>query len=272
MENVLVKVMETSSPAAVNAGAPVALKVGVVSYASDILETFTKDAEDTSRLDTLRRVADQLTCEQFKDTLKEAQKMADAIDAANGFKPAEKPQSIEERYGLKRRVFNQRMSEAKRLFGVLKQAPEVLKEKGYFQALNASREWLKSNGKEWDGATSLTKEEKAMKADSKVAQAALADVMAANPMIPGESIGAYNARITAIAEKAVADAKEKAHVGKVASLAATLAEKYDADLLIGACLRILEAGDIADIEYAMSYLADAKAILILAEQQQEAAE
>lgn len=243
MESVLVKVAEQTSPAAMAAGFK-PLSNGVISYASDLFKAFTDDDLESSKLNVIKTMAlsQGLSVAEFKEECAKAQKLADETDALNGFVAVDKPKTMEERYGLKRRVFNQRLSEAKRLFGVFKQAPDVLKEKGYAAALLAARQWLTSHARTWEGDAALSSTEKQAKAERKALAREVGEQVAA-----GLSI-----------ESAVATAKQVVQEKAIQELADSLAKKYDADMLITACLRILEAQSIEGIDDAIAYLSEAK--------------
>jgi hypothetical protein len=243
MQSVLVKVAEQTSPAAVVQGFK-PLSGGFVSQASDLFKAFTDDDLESSKLSVLRNMS-VLTVAEFKEEIALAQKLADETDAGNGFKAADKPQSMEERYGIKRRVLNQRLSEAKRLFGVFKQAPEVLKEKGYAASLIAARQWLSDNSKTWEGDTALTKEAKEAKSERKALAKAIGTAVA-----NGASI-----------ESAVNDAKYKVQEDKLAAFINNLVKNNDGDMLFTACLRIIESADVDSIQSAIEYLSEAKMLI-----------
>lgn len=248
MESVLVKVAETTSPAAMASGTNPALKsVSHVSMASDLFKAFTDDDLENTKLSVLRHMAlvQGLTIAQFGEEVKLAQKLADEADAMNGFKPAEHPKSMDERYGLKRRVLNQRMSEAKNLFGVFKQEPSILKEKGYWACLQAARNWLKANGKTWEGDTALSATDKAVKAEKKALAKAIGAAVADGVSIEG----------------AVEAAKHQVAEDKLASFINKLVKDTDGNVLITACLRILESQSSSDIQGYIEYLSEAKMLI-----------
>lgn len=243
MESVLVKVAEQTSPAAVVQGFK-PLSNGFVSQASDLFKAFTDDDLESSKLAVLRSMS-VLSTPEFEEECKRAQKLADEVDAANGFIAADKPQDMSERYGLKRRVLNQRLSEAKRLYGVFKQAPEVLKEKGYAAALLAAREWLKTNSKTWDGNTALSSDEREAKAERKALAKAIGNAVAG-----GTSL-----------ESAVSVAKQQVQEEKLTAFINSLVKNNDGDMLFTACLRIIESTDVDSIQSAIEYLSEAKMLI-----------
>lgn len=199
MQNVIATLPERVSPEAMQAGAPEGLRTGHISIAAEIFKTFAEDADDT-KIKTIGRWADALTCDQFAAQIKDAQELADKTDAACGFvKPANA--KGQEQYGPKRRVLNQRMSEAKRIFGVLKLDPFVVAERGYFNAVNAAREYLDSKGLKWDGTPLPTESQKASKKANREANAALEAAKDANPQQAGESIKDWMERIAPLADE-----------------------------------------------------------------------
>lgn len=250
MENII-ESLQQCSPEAVAAPMSFKLRSGKVSCASDILVAFCDDDASNTRLNTIKSIALELglSCEEFKNECKQAQKLADEIDALYGFKPSD-----DERYGIKRRVLNQRLSEAKRLFGVFKAAPDVLKEQGYNAAVISARQWLLLNKKQWDG-TALPSEQSR---ETKAAMKAFKEVTGNTPMLPGESIKDYQTRLAPLVEAARESGKRKAHEDSINKLVKRLAENEDGDVLVTACLRILESQSIQEISEAISYLSEAK--------------
>jgi hypothetical protein len=242
MENVINSLPSCVNDAAINQGFK-PLSNGFVSHASDLFKAYTDDEQDNTKLSVIKAMS-VLTPDEFSQECKLAQKLADEVDAANGFKPVEGTKKMDERYGIKRRVLNQRLSEAKRLFGVFKQAPDVLKEKGYAAALLAARAWLSDNSKTWDGNTALSSDEKAAKKEKAALVEAIAEGLA-----EGQS-----------AETATAAAQNKVFEDKAQALVNSLVKNTDGSLLFTACLRIIEACDVDTINEAITYLSEARMI------------
>ena len=188
MEHVLATIESHVSPDAMKQGAPEGLKTGHINAGMSLYEAFAKDDEvASSALETIKALAETLTQDQFAAACKDCTKVASNTDAALGWtEPAGATGA--DKYGPKRKVINARMSEAKRIFGVQKMAPHVLKEKGYHAAVSAAREWLDANGKTWDGDNAKTKEQrdaqKAVRANDKAIHAALEQM----PREPGQSL------------------------------------------------------------------------------------
>jgi hypothetical protein len=242
MENVITSLPSRVNDAAMNQGFQ-PLSNGVVSHASDLFAAYTDDSADNSKLACIKAMT-FMSPDEFSKECKAAQALADTVDAANGFKAIEGTKKMEERYGLKRRVLNQRLSEAKRLFGVFKQAPDVLKEKGYFAAVAAARQWLSDNKKTWDGNTALSSDEKQAKASKAALVNALAEGLA-----DGMDV-----------DTAKAAAENKVFETKVQALLASLVKTHDGDTLFTVALRLIEATDVDAIDQAITYLSEAKMI------------
>jgi hypothetical protein len=243
--------IQQCSPEAVHAPKNHQLRTGAVSCASDLMAAFSDDDSSNTKLDLIKRIASEITCEEFKDECKKAQTLADVLDSVNGFVPSD-----DARYGIKRRVLNNRLSEAKRLFGVFKAAPDVLKEKGYNPAVVAARQWLLQNRKQWDGVSVPDEQSREAKAVSKATK----EVTSSTPMVPGESIKDYQARCLPLIECYMAEAKQKAYEDSIDKLVKRLAENEDGDVLLTACLRILESQSISDVQGYIEYLSEAKMI------------
>lgn len=249
MENVLATLPEKVSPAAVNQGANHAFTTGGTTYATSLVEQFTADAGVTTKLTLLKEMANNLTCEQFKDEAKKAQNIADTMDAAAGFKKPEGAKG-QEAYGTVRQVLNSRLSEAKALFGVFKASPDTLKEKGYAPALKAARAYLKSQGIKWDGSTAPTDAQK----DAKATKEALASVMETVAQEAGESLKDYLLRCEALVET---ELEQQADLKQAKAF-----EKLLKDVDQGALLAyMLDRMDIPSLESALLYADEQLTIL-----------
>lgn len=213
----------------------------------------TASAANTT-LQALRKVALEtgLTVDEFDNACKIAQKDADTADATGGFKAADDAKGAE-KYGPKRRVLNQRLSEAKQLFGVFKLEPDLLEGKGYWPALESAREYLKAQGIKWDGSIN-TAEAKAERKDAKLTQKAITDTMKANPHMPGESLADYNARVTAIAEEALETAKQEQFTAEITRVFTALQKAHSKEFLDSLALTILSQDPSEHVRDAASQL------------------
>jgi hypothetical protein len=226
MDNVIASLPSRVSPMALAAGASVALATGAINHASTLLEIYVSEETEDTKVKAIGRIAEAgITCEEFAKSCKKAQEMADDLDKANGFKAPDDAKG-QDLYGPKRRVLNQRLSEAKRLFGVFKMQPDVLKERGYWSALDAARTYLDQIGMKWDGTKQDTSESKANKNHAKLARKALEAVMVANPMQAGESIKTYNDRMSDMVEQTMEDMQEQAQQDAVNKVVKSLTEKH----------------------------------------------
>lgn len=243
MESILIAVQEQTSPAAVNEGFK-PLSNGFVSHASDLFSAYTDDSQDNTKLTVIKGMS-VLSPAEFSEECKKAQKLADEVDSASGFVAIDAAKKMEERYGLKRRVLNQRLSEAKRLYGVFKQAPDVLKEKGYAAALLAARAWLASNKKTWDGNTALDSEARQAKRD----KAEMVNAIAAG-LADGQA-----------PETAIAAAESVVFEKAVSALFNKLVKAEDGSTLFQVALRIIEATEVSSINDAITYLSEAKMLI-----------
>lgn len=227
MENVLSNIEGSISPAAIAAGTPVALKVGHIQYGADLYNAFAAEATESTKVKVIIQIAEAgLTPYEFKAECKKATELADTNDKANGFTPKADAKGTD-KYGPIRRVLNQRLSEAKQIFGAYKIKPESLKEKGYWAALAAAREVLTEKGCNWDGSNANPEAKKAQKA-SREMQKAIADVLSANPMVQPTEL--------------IEQAKEKAFQNEVDAAVEAITKKYGkGDVLRVACVKILSA-------------------------------
>lgn len=223
MDNPIALLPQKVSPDAVQQGAPEALKVGHISIAADIYKMYAGDSDDT-KIKTVARWAEAKTCEEFRKECKDALTIADNVDKANGFTPKPDAKGTD-KYGPKRKMMASRMSEAKMLFGVNKLAPNILKEKGYWDALEAARSFLKDKGIKWDGEPRPTDARKEELAYNRAMDAAEQAVRDAHPMQPGESWADYKDRIAPLVD----EYKEKQDVEKVAEAIRKVAASAGAD-------------------------------------------
>jgi hypothetical protein len=202
MENVLVSLPSKISPEAVNAGAPESLKTGSINYGKDLFESFVEqESKESTQIMCIKRMADAgLTFAEFREAVKKAQETADTIDKATGFTAKPDAKGMD-KYGPKRKLINSRMSEAKMLFGTFKFSPDILKEKGYWAALQAAREYLNSKGIKWDGERKLSDSERTVKKVNKEVEAAEQAAKDANPIQPGESYKEWKDRIAPLVDE-----------------------------------------------------------------------
>lgn len=262
MNNIITSFDTKVSPVALATPPSHALSGGKVSHASDLLKAFTADAFDTTRIQCLMRMAgmglgqqqgDALTCDEFKAECKQAQELASNTDTLSGFiKPADA--KGQDQYGPVRRVLNQRLSEAKNIFGVLKMDSSVVLEKGYVPALEAARAFLADKGVKWDGSKAPTEAQKAIKATRE----ALSDVMEETPQEQYETLGEYMARCTALVEDKLQEnalaAKEKALQRVVTSLE----KAHGKDILADLFAHIVDVADIDSLKDMANYIYEAQ--------------
>jgi hypothetical protein len=253
VDNVIESLPSKVSPAALAAGAPEGLRVGNSSVGFDLVEMYASEATETTRISKIRAMAENLTCEQFKASCKDAQKRASDIDTAAGFKAAEGAKG-QDQYGPVRRVLNQRLSEAKNLFGVFKLSAAVLAEKGYHPALKAARDFLKAQGKQWDGTKAPTQEEKQAEETKAMQLSAIQAAMQAHPREEGESMADWMIRceeeVTSIEEKLQADAFNKG-VNKAHE---KIVKQYGTDMLLAVLQKTVDEMDTEGLEALQSYI------------------
>lgn len=240
------------------------LAVGKINYAHDLYTAFVSEEADKPKMMVLKMLALDvgLTTAQFIEQCKNAQAEASQQDALAGFVADVNAKDATKRYGPKRRQLNTRLSEAKVVFGVFKQAPAALAEKGYFGAVHAARVWLETNGKEWDGNNRLSPADRAKRQEKALVKKALTEVMSEIDMIPGESIADYQMRIAPKAEAAKEKAQDEIFNERVKGFVKRITENTDENVYIEGCLKILETLDIDGLQAAIEYLSEAKMIKI----------
>lgn len=200
MDNILATLESKVAPAALAAGTADALTVGKINVGKVLFDMYSEiDDKANTAVVKIIELASVYTPAEFREAVSQAQEMATAQDAATGWKAKEGAKGAE-LYGPARRNINTRMSEAKQIFGVAKQAPHIVKEKGYFSALTAARDWLGEKGMKWDGARALTTEEKKAKRQQKADNEAIEAARKVLPQHQGESIAQYMVRVAAKAE------------------------------------------------------------------------
>lgn len=231
--------IEAMAPASTKPVVP-PVAVNGVSIGAEIVETFADSVQESTKVERIGSWAQSLTTSEFSDAIKKAKEITDTIDSANGFKKPEGAKG-QDCYGPKRQLLNSRMSEAKRIFGVFKQAPDVLKELGYWAAVNKARQWLEEHGKTWDGNKALTKAEKALSQAAKLEGAVYAETARQNPQQMGETIEDYRTRIAGLMAQGVAVAQAQSFEKRVETIVASLMKQFgdEPNALLEACTRIL---------------------------------
>lgn len=267
--NAIANLAATVSPEAMAAGAPEELKVGHINHGAAIYDAFVVDAEKQglTTLETVREIAvsSSLTNEEFADACKKAQKIADGVDSGNGFKATEDAKGIE-KYGPKRRLLNQRLSEAKQLFGVFKMAPQILVEMGYWAALAKARDYLTERTIKWDGSPALSADEKADKKAASVRTQARVSAMDSHPQKKGESDDDYLLRVRALMAEAVDKAEQEQFNKDVESLYSALTKKHDFALLAGVMQLMLAESDTDSLESLQHWIQEEIVIRTIAAQ------
>jgi len=251
MDNVLASLPSKVSPDAVTQGVTHSLKIGTDTVAQTLFETFTKDVFETTRLQSVVQ-AQELTCEQFSVSCKDALAKADILDAANGFVKPEGAKG-QKQYGPVRRVLSQRLSECKQVFGAVKQGMSV-EGKGYASALELSREFLKEKALRWNGEPVPTDAQRQQAKHKEDLQEATAEVMARSPQQPGESIAQWMTRIGEIIQEETAG-KEAARLEAVATATVDKAVEKHGDSILSALLSDLVSRmtdeEIAELKQAL---------------------
>ena len=214
--------------------------VGGINYGAALVEMFADENGEATKVKQLQAMAQVITYEEFSKAVKHAKDIADATDKANGFVKAEGAKG-QDAYGPKRQLLNARMSEAKRVFGVAKMAPDVLKEKGYWAAVNTAREWLEANGKTWDGQTAESAESKQARKHDALRTGAIAKAMNENPQQKDEDRATWLQRIDAIMNGNIAAMEAEVFEKRVQTIEASLRKQFGTDFnaLCEACTRIL---------------------------------
>lgn len=215
------------------------LTQAAINGAAELVEMFADDRQQETLVKRLQALAAVKTTAEFSEDVKNAKKLADTIDGANGFTKPEGAKG-QDAYGPKRQLLNSRLSEAKRVFGVAKMAPEVLKEKGYWAAVNAARKWLDDHGKTWDGNKALNSAEKAAKREQGAKDEILGAIRKEHPQNMGESLAAWATRVETLYEDALQDGIAQSAVKRVETIVASLKKQFgdEMPLLVEACKRI----------------------------------
>lgn len=215
-------------------------KQATIGNAQTLVEMFADETGEVTKVKQLQAMAGELTCEEFADAVRKAKEIADSIDKLNGFQPKADAKGAA-KYGPKRALLGPRLSEAKALFGVAKQAPDVLKEKGYWPALAAARGWLADNAKTWDGNKAETTAEKQARKTNAAQSAAMTQVMLKNPQQEGETRADYLTRIDKMLAEAQAAAVAEQGQKRVQTIVEAIKKQFggEMDALLEACTILL---------------------------------
>jgi hypothetical protein len=251
MEHVLNTIAARISPAAVAAGASPELRVGkdVFAVASELFEAYGSVEENESKMDLLRKKAEYLTIGQFDDAVKAAQSIADNSDKSNGFTFDPNTAKGNDKKGPARRQFDSRTSEMRQIFGVLKQAPDVLKGKGYHSSLTTAREWLKKAQVRWDGVSISARTQEENRKQQMRDQARIL-ARKDHPQEEGESDLDYDRRIATKLEGYVDNLRADQHESRVDAIMKGLLKQFKDEPaeLEEACRKLIELADKARAE------------------------
>lgn len=233
MNNVLADIAGMVSPEAIAAGTNPELRVGHINHGASLYGAFVVDSEKTglTQVQTISAIAESgITFEEFSKACKDAQALADTVDTGLGFKAVEDAKG-QDKYGPKRRLLNQRLSEAKQLFGVFKTQPDLLKEQGYWNALAIAREHLATRGTKWDGSVAPSDEQKAAGKAFKQNQTAIVEAMSEFPIQADETRAEYLARIDSEVEKKLEALEADSFNKGVQSLHEAFCKKHGTEML-----------------------------------------
>lgn len=252
MDNILVTLPSKVSDEAMNTSTKGVINVGKSTIATSLFEMFVSEDVNDTKVERIRAMT-HITHVEFSKACKDAQEKADWADAASGFKAAPEAKGTE-KYGPARRVLNQRLSEAKQIFGVAKLQPTLLAEKGYWGALDASRTYLGELGIKWDNSPVLDAEEKDAKRNQKLQKAALAEVMDMYEQQAGENIWDYMERMASKVDQAIEEKQQQARDSQAQQLVTSLVEKHGSEAMVNTAVAIIEQyGDLQDV---ISYFSD----------------
>lgn len=225
--------------------------IATLNYGAELYAAFSaaSTAQNTV-MDKLRYIALDVghTVQEFEADLKAAVAAADQADKDNGFVAPEDAKGAE-KYGPKRRVFNQRMSEAKQVFGVLKMEPATLEGKGYWNAVEAARAYLKERDLRWDGEV-VSAEAKARRAAHKLDTKAEMAVREANPQQEGESRAEWIARLEPMIEEQLEADTQEAFNAKVQKTVDRMIKDNDTDFNTAVAVNLIAAlpdAEVSDI-------------------------
>jgi hypothetical protein len=253
MDNILVSLPGKVSDEAMNTPPKEGFNVGKTTLAMSLFEMYcVEDTQDT-KISQILDWANATTHVEFSKACKDAQAKASMADTASGFQAEENAKGAD-KYGPSRRVLNQRLSEAKQIFGAAKLKPTLLTEKGYWTALEASRSYLAERGLKWDNSPVLNDEVKAAKAASKLQKEALAEVMDMHEQQEGESIRDYMERMAEKVEGAIEELQAKKESDAVNKLVKSLVDKHGIDQMVLASVAIIQQH--GDIDAIVAYLQD----------------
>ncbi len=255
--NVLETIEQKLSPEAIAKGTPPNLTVGHINHGAAIYSAFVVDGEKQgiTTLDVLKTIAldAKLSCLEFAQQCKKAQEMADAVDKGNGFLKAEDAKG-QDCYGPKRRLLNQRLSEAKQIFGMYKTNPKAMNEKGYWPALAIARDFFANARTKWDGTPIVDKHTKDAKQQYAVEIAARAAVKANVPQDDGETREAYLMRVDALEASAVEAAQADAFNKRVKTVHASFVKANGEEVLMAMFQTTLENMDTESMEALQTWI------------------
>lgn len=178
-----------------------------------LYEAFVIKAQQDSRIDVLCNLV-SLTFTEFDKAMTDSLQLAANADTKDGWKPAEGAKG-RDKYGPKQSAMAQRASEARQIFGYLKQTDPSLA-RGYLETLKAAREWLKAHNVDWTGADITAKKQAAeTKRETEALAEATKQAMLTTPKPEGMTQGEWFAEVAKRAQAIIAKDADKAVEAKM---------------------------------------------------------
>lgn len=231
IESTLARLPETTDAPTVRAAVPDALKTGHKVTGQWLYDNFVMpDKADQSKMDIVRGMV-AMTVAEFSAVLK------DFVSTAKGYADRAKGTPNQRTAEARYKTAQNHQTVMRIAYGALKFCQAELVNTGYkpedlgYQLMRvAGSAVLKAKGIKWDGTPVEKQEDKQARKAAAVQAVALAEVMAKNPIQPGESRADYLARIDKTTQNVIDEKAKQARSEMVASIVASLRETH-ADLL-----------------------------------------
>jgi hypothetical protein len=214
----------------------------IANAAHTLVQQFSEPESTQARTRSVWTMARELTCQEFDAAMTKALESAASMDKASGWKPAGDAKG-RDKYGPRQSTLATLASQCRQVFGACKIDPELFFSTAdgavvnsdlfpnWSTAYNASREYLKDKGVNWQGSP-LSAEKAARQNKREASENAdiFNTVSSSHPKAMGESMADYMARIAPMMDAAADDAHNAKVTESATKELTRLIKVYGADV------------------------------------------
>jgi hypothetical protein len=191
-----------------------------------LLGKFVTEKDETSKLDIIKAMIEQVDVQSLKQNLNDMVEMAAKIDIEAGI-----PENEVTKRGPTWRTAANNRTVIQKVYGALRFAPEELKSLGYhddmgYHACSAiAKKALETKQIKWDASTAKSPEQRDTDKQFRAEAKALKDVQAEHPRQPNETLVQYQQRTLGMVAEKIEQMQQDAEFEAIQMAAATLLEK-----------------------------------------------